>query len=163
MTMDKPWWFGPYRPDVPLNRDQQLVVHCWFSFTKDADKVNAAVSDFPAYLRDQLDEALTRPGDEMSRQLLAAGLLTYGHIEMVDVILNNVPPGLSHEQATGYCVAAPSNILSRLLPLPETLKPDGVHSVLDWDRVREWFEVNRRDLQWDAAKERFYLDTGEPT
>ena len=161
--MDKPWWFGPYRSDVPLNRDQQLVVHCWFSFTKDADQVNAAVSDFPAYLREQLDAAFDRPGDEMSRQLLAAGLLTYGDVEMVNVILNNVPPELSREKATGYCIAAPANILSRALPLPEALKPKGVHSALDWDRVREWFDLNKRNLEWDAAEERFRLVAGEST
>lgn len=161
--MDAPWWFGPYRPEIPLSRDQQLVVHCWFSFTKDADKVQAAIADFPSFLREQLDEALERPGDEMSRQLLAAGLLTFGHLDMVDVILDNVPPGLSHQVATGYCVAAPANILSRVLPLPEALKPDGLHSVLDWERVREWFELNRRYLEWDAASEQFRLVAGEPT
>jgi len=161
--METPWWFGPYQPEVPLSDDQQLVVHCWFSFTKDADKVNAAVSDFPSYLRQQLDDALERTGDEMSRQLLAAGLLTYGQLGMVDVILDNVPPGLSQERATGYCAAAPANILSRLLPLPDALKTDGVHSLLDWDRVREWFESNRHQLEWDAANEQFRLVTREPT
>ena len=158
--MDTPWWFGPYRPEIPLNRNQQLVLHCWFSFTKDVAEVEAAVSDFPSYLRQQLDDALERPGSALSRQLLAAGLLTYGYIEMVDVILSNVPPWLPQERATGYCVAAPANILSRLLPIPDALKTDGVHSLLDWVHVREWFESNRRELEWDAANERFRLVAG---
>lgn len=124
----------------------------------------SVASDFPSYLRQQLTDALSQNGlgVEIARQLYAAGLLTYGHIEMVDVILSNMPPDTPPKRATGYCVAAPSYVLSRLLPLPDALKTSP-RSVVDAVQVREWFEKHRGNLKWDAATERVHLLKGCPT
>src|SRR5262245_41275494 len=62
--------------------------------------------------------------------VLAAGLLTYGHIEVVDDILNNIPAGKGHVRRLAWTV-------STLLPVPDEMDP-----LKDFEAVKRWFKEN---------------------
>jgi hypothetical protein len=96
--------------------------------------------------------------DTPTRRLLAAGLLTYGRLDMAEVILSELPAApVVTDHGAGWCALLPSGVVSELLPLPEALHDprrwvEGSTAAAD---LRTWFEQHRGRLQWDAAAERF--------
>jgi len=96
--------------------------------------------------------------DKLTRAILEAGLLSYGRLDLVESILENMPehdpkrPGAM----TGICVALPAMVLRNVLPLPPDIG-GGWRRLMNKHQVREWFYQHRDRLQWVAADERFVL------
>ena len=75
----------------------------------------------------------------------AAGLLSFGRLDMADVILNNLPKGT-------YTQGLVRGIMTSVLPTP-----GGFESQLSFARIRDWLAVNSSNLRWDPNKGRFVL------
>ena len=78
--------------------------------------------------------------------MLALALLTYGHLDAVEDILNNIP---SSPKAR---IRSSVKALKVFLPLPDDLDP-----LSNSEGVRTWFSQHRELLQWDVGKGIFVL------
>jgi hypothetical protein len=74
----------------------------------------------------------------------ATGMLTYGQIEVVPDVLNNIP-----ESGNARRLA---NVVSLLFPLPDEL-----HPLTHPTAVVTWVENHKHKLHWNAIKEIFTL------
>ena len=83
--------------------------------------------------------------------LAACGLLTFGRLDVIEDILNNVPISLVPVSHFVNCVR-------HTLPVPPELK--GVWS-RDFAAFRTWFQTHRERLIWSEGQGRFLLE-GEP-
>ena len=75
--------------------------------------------------------------------ILGAGLLTYGHMEVVEDILDNIPDTKGQVRR---CVLT----VTTLLPVPTVLDP-----FRDTAAVKQWFLENRDGLYWDQPLKLF--------
>jgi hypothetical protein len=80
----------------------------------------------------------------------AFALLTFGQIDVIDAMLDNVPRPNSAISHFGICIAA----LKHLFPLPEQLNP-----LQDPEAVRQWIHHHEEYLHFDADAGRFVLLT----
>jgi hypothetical protein len=90
----------------------------------------------------------------------AAGLLSYGRLEMVDYILDNLPPEkIEMVQGYGYCNLLAFQITIALLPLPEQFRDcfQWAKGTQEENRLKEWFRQNRTDLVWNSTSGVFEL------
>ena len=99
------------------------------------------------------------PSIEIVRQIHAAGLLTYGDLSMVDVILDNMLPTVAPKHATGWAIAAASTVLTTMLPVPNSLRTSG-RTVVNEPEFRSWFDDHRDSLRHDADAGRFRFAAG---
>ncbi len=143
-----------------LSRVRQTILRCTsFGRKPDHPDVKAAALDLQAHLN-RLLSALPSDSepDKLTRAILEAGLLSYGRLDLVESILENMPehdpkrPGAM----TGICVALPAMVLRNVLPLPPDIG-GGWRRLMNKHQVREWFYQHRDRLQWVAADERFVL------
>jgi hypothetical protein len=74
---------------------------------------------------------------------VAAGLLTYGRLDVVDDIVNYVPPPTAGMRRLAW-------VLNNLMPMPKELDP-----LEDIEAVRQWIETHREKLRWDEKAEKF--------
>ena len=77
--------------------------------------------------------------------LAALGLLTFGNLNVVEDVLDNI-------EAFAKTPARYYVLLAELLPLPQEMFPRG-----KMDAVRGWMSQNKEVLSWDEQKERFDL------
>lgn len=77
--------------------------------------------------------------------ILAAGLLTYGRLDLVEVILDAIPDN-PPQRHSGSCVVLGSTVLSHLLPLPPRLQPMSGRSHCNKEAVRTWLHQHRHQL-----------------
>lgn len=95
--------------------------------------------------------------------IVAAGLLTYGRLDMAGYILANLPPHrMEMDTFAGSGNVLAFRIAASLLPLPERLR-----SYMEWydgspvgDEVRQWFATHRLRLAWDAERQQFRFAAG---
>jgi len=118
------WQDGPLPPEIEnLSDSRRLVLQCCFPPRPDKEEVVAAARDLEGYLRRSLDETQRETGSaiEIVRQIFAAGLLTFGHLEMVDVILENLPkrvqPGRNSRISLDSLRVAPDFLMRRARPI----------------------------------------------
>lgn len=116
------------------------------------------------YLESVWARELPRAGGEPQFNglaVVAAGLLTYGRLEMADYIAANVPPQrIKLDNGAGWCNVIAFRITAHMLPLPEHLR-----RYLEWyegspatREVLAWLAANRDRLRWDSTSERMGLD-----
>jgi len=104
-------------------------------------------TDFRRFLERELDRSLRElsTNTEAARValfVLAVALLTYGRLDMVELILSNAPPPDTH-------LSAFSSALRELLPLPKEIDPRHVQ------HVRDWLAEHRQTLRWNDDAGRF--------
>jgi len=103
-------------------------------------------------------EATTSSGRDMGLATTAAGLLSYGRLEMADVILDNMLPKYTTDHGCGWCNLLPMWVFDALLPLPDGIcRRDRFSGEIDIEAARKWLATNRSDLRWDPDKEVFIL------
>lgn len=83
--------------------------------------------------------------DSLTLFVTAVGLLTYGALDYVSDILDNVP-------ATPRNIRQLAWVLKAMLPLPENLDP-----LQDANAVKQWVITNRANLEWHSDNGRFVL------
>jgi hypothetical protein len=104
--------------------------------------------DFCHFVEKELEKAQVglagTPSDaaRVSIFVLAIALLTYGRLDMADLIIANAPPPRSH-------LAGLLSALRDLLPLPANI------DVRDGAAVRCWLQSQRDDLVWNEHAGRF--------
>jgi len=91
--------------------------------------------------------------------VVAAGLLSYGRLEMADYILGQLPP---QPVRGGYCNSLAVRLAKVLLPLPAELRECGtwVEGSPEAEAVRRWLAEHRSRLVWDPSAERFRFSSG---
>ena len=92
--------------------------------------------------------------------VVAAGLLTYGRLDMVEYILDHLP---DHFVIEGFCNRTSRYILAVYLPWPAELGGwvQWIAGSPEAEAVRSWFAANRDRLQWDPPTGKFVLrDSG---
>lgn len=77
--------------------------------------------------------------------VFAAGLLTYGRVDVVDDILAHIPPS-GHVRRLAWTV-------STLMPMPTELDP-----LDNLDDATAWIQENRTRLNWNVKEEKFTLN-----
>lgn len=108
----------------------------------DTDKQD---NEFFEYLRKGYLEA--KQHQERSEIFIfAAGLLTYGQIEMVDDILDNIPSGKAHVRRLAWTVTT-------LLPIPQN-----IDVFKDAEAIKKWLNEHKDRLSWNAEQKHFYVD-----
>jgi hypothetical protein len=92
--------------------------------------------------------------------VIAAGLLSYGTLEMVEYILDHLP---DHFVRNGYCNLIARRVVVAVLPLPEELR-----GWVQWiagspkaEAVRSWFARHRDMLRWQPSSGKFILPEGD--
>ena len=109
----------------------------------------------------QIDDTTNNaPVKNLERALGAAGLLTYGHKELLDVILEQLPQKrIVLDHGAGYCWIIPFQVSAALLPLPDHLQ-DSFQWVMGSTTASElthWIDKHMPQLQWDSKQETFIL------
>jgi hypothetical protein len=99
----------------------------------------------------ELERILAEGGDPTGRgvrngiYLSAIALLTYGRIDVVGDILNNLPPQFTNMYQLHRVVDA-------LIPVPSSLR-----TIQDKDAVMTWVRDNIDNLKWNDEKGKFIL------
>ena len=92
--------------------------------------------------------------------VVAAGLLTFGRLEMADYVLENLPPHrIEMDMFAGWGNVFAFRVTAAVIPVPEPLR-DHMHWFEGSDTakaVRAWFAQNRDRLEWNATERRFEL------
>ncbi len=96
-------------------------------------------AEFYSYVRSHYLQA-KESGERTELFVFAAGLLTYGEIEMVDDILDNIPSGKGHIRRFAWTV----NVL---FPAPKEL--DALENA---PGLKRWFHENRDTFYWDEQE-----------
>jgi hypothetical protein len=99
-------------------------------------------SEFYEYIRSAYLDVKEK-GSGIEVFLFASGLLTFGHIEVVEDILDNIPEGKGHVRRLAYTVTT-------LLPAPKEL--DVFENT---EAIKNWFHENQDKLHWNSQQERF--------
>lgn len=73
--------------------------------------------------------------------MLAVGLFTYGRLDVVDDILNSIPPPKLRVGRLAWC-------LHGMLPLPDSIG----NVQQDTAAVKTWFDSHKAALQWDETR-----------
>lgn len=92
--------------------------------------------------------------------VVAAGILTFGELDRVDYILNNVPPHhIILDHGCGYCNLLAFRIVARLLPLPQSLLNYSlwIQGSLEVEQVKQWLYEYRSRLVWNLDSNQFIL------
>ncbi len=91
-------------------------------------------------------ESLTSESDSFTRFVVAAGLLSYGQIDLAEDLLDCLPEGRGNVRQLSHALVA-------LLPAPAHLDP-----LQQPEAFRSWLRENRDRLHWDATLGKFLLD-----
>ena len=78
----------------------------------------------------------------ISLYVFAVGLVTYGRIDVIPFLIQNIP-------AIGKLPQG-ARVVLELLPIPAS-----VHQQGGWEAVAQWVEANAASLRWDSEQERF--------
>ena len=156
----------------PLGEFRWRVLACVGSFDRGLRQHfhPSEPSALPESLRLYLDavwarEQPTATGPQFNGlAVVAAGLLTYGRLEMADYVLANMPPHpIELDHGCGWCNVLAFRIAATLLPLPAHLR-----AYMEWfegsptaGEVRSWFTSHRARLRWNNDVEKFEFD-GDP-
>jgi hypothetical protein len=110
-------------------------------------------------LRNHLQQLYSRyESDSVARLFPAAGLLTFGQLEMAEVVLQSLPAeAVRLDHGAGWCRLLPYRVVADLLPLPEELRDpvQWVEGTPQAEALRSWFARQRDRLRWDPDAERF--------
>lgn len=95
----------------------------------------------------------------------AAGLITFGRLDMAEFVISHLPPEpIRTDHGAGKCLVLPYAIVSVFLPVPHDLRRPGSLNDVDWvagtpegKAVQHWFAFNKNRLVWDTRAERFIL------
>ena len=155
----------------PLGEFRWCVLACVGSFDRSLRQHfhPSEPSTLPESLRSYLDaywarEQPSATGPQFNGlAIVAAGLLTFGRLEMADYILANMPPHrIKLDHGCGWCNVLAFRIAAALLPLPDELR-----AYMEWfegsataDEVRSWYASHRAELRWNDAAERIELSEG---
>jgi len=111
-----------------------------------------------AALRDWLEAELQRATDRLGRHLVAAALLTFGHLHRAFDVLDTMPDPPAHRGGLGKVGYFGSNALRALLPLPDELRGHGGwYALVDVDGVRAWLTAHADRLVWSEAAGAFAM------
>ena len=101
-----------------------------------------------------LEETLARGAPErdirgarLGVYVIALALLTYGRLDVIGDVLENMPP--SSHSANGGLAAA----VNQMIPVPA-----GLHAGTSPREVLAWIRANDSHLRWDEDAGRFVLD-----
>lgn len=88
--------------------------------------------------------------------VVAAGLLSYGRLDMAKYILDHLP---DHLVRNGYCNLIARRIVAAVLPLPEELRGwvQWIAGSPEAEAVRSWFARHRALLRWEPSSGKFVL------
>jgi hypothetical protein len=118
-----------------------------------------AAARLPEALRDHLESLLARfAADADSRLIFAAGLMTFGRLDMAEAVIQELPARpVVLDHGAGWCRMLPYRVAAVLLPLPERLRDpsEWVEGSPQAEALRSWFSRSRDRLQWDPVAERF--------
>jgi hypothetical protein len=91
--------------------------------------------------------------------VIASGLLVYGRLEMVDVILDNLAEeSYVTDHGAGQCNLFPMLAIGTTLPIPGSIcRATYFSGHIDIQATREWFHANRERLEWNEEMSRFVL------
>lgn len=98
--------------------------------------------------------AHSAPGADMKGEntvffVFGLGLLTYGRLDVVEDIINNIPRNPSAQNVRSLIAA-----LKAIVPIPAELDPRN-----DPEAVKKWFGKNRAKLKWNEKNGMFVFDT----
>lgn len=109
-------------------------------------------------LYEQEAATANQSGANLGVAIFAAGLLTYGRLEMAEVVLENIQPKYETDHGCGYCNLAPMLIFCTVLPLPRKIGYcTFVEGQIDLEAAKTWLHQNQASFQWDAETESFLL------
>jgi hypothetical protein len=94
--------------------------------------------------------------------VVAAGLLTYGRLDMAAYILDHLP---DHFVMEGFCNRTARYVVAVVLPLPAELCgwPQWIAGSPEAEAVQSWFAANRALLRWEPLSGKFVLRESEGT
>jgi len=104
------------------------------------------------WIEEQLQRFGDGPEDKLGRHILGTGLLSYGRLEAIEIILDSMPRPL--EDPGGEVLYLGSNAIRALVPLPDDLRGQGQVRV---GAVRAWLRQHQDALSWDEARGQFEL------
>ncbi len=106
------------------------------------------------YEERKIDETLKTPDYDFC--WACVGLLTYGQIDVLDDLINHLPPlGIDYG---GVRIDLLSQAVVYMIPLPEHLNdPLGRYIGRYRQEFRDWFYENEEILVWNEAEGRFNL------
>lgn len=111
----------------------------WRAIVRDGmQRVSGDDEQFHGYLREHFPAAAG-----LERFVLAVGLLSFGRLDVVDAILEDLP-------AVGH----PARMLARSV---DDIMPTGTNVLADPVATRRWFIEHRELLAWDEENGRFKL------
>jgi hypothetical protein len=93
--------------------------------------------------------------------VIAAGILTFGNLSMVDYILANLPPHrIVLDHGCGFCNLLAFRAVARLLPLPKELSNYSlwVKGSSEAKQVKNWVHEYRSHLIWNPKNEQFIVN-----
>jgi hypothetical protein len=123
-----------YRAAPGQDPDQQLRTHLETGY--------AEAKSALAKMRAEDAPASHIQGQEIAVFVFAAGLFTYGKVDVAEEIVDYIPPAANIRKL--------ARVLDALLPLPENI------SVLDHpDAVRAWLQAHRDQLRWEEELGRY--------
>jgi hypothetical protein len=107
----------------------------------------------------EMEEARSNPPKpNVDMATVAAGLLTFGRLEMAEVVLENMLPEFWTDHYCGWCNVLPMVIFDRLLPMSKGIcRSSLAGGRIDIEAARDWLHANQSLLQWDREQERFVL------
>jgi hypothetical protein len=137
---------------------------CYFNPPLDAP-VYDAMREYLEHLFTRFSSGREATGDKTVLLIIAAGLMTYGRLDMAEFIISHLPSErFVTDHFAGRCVVLPYVIAGALLPLPEELgrmvswyEVNWVAGIPQADALQAWFAAHRDGLVWDNTAERFVL------
>ena len=138
-----------------------------FKMPDDVDMTT--ISDFKPFIHEYLERLYDKwkhaPQDKPDIGIanIAAGLLTFGRLDMADVILENLPFDEYYtDHGAGKCFLIPMNIMAIYLRIPRSICPTSPSGGrMDRQAVIAWLAERRSRLVWSADAERFVLLTSD--
>jgi len=113
------------------------------------------------YFESRFSEAIQDSNTEkdVGVAILAAGLFTFGRLDMAEVLLDNMVSKYKTDHGAGRCVLLPMAILKDLLPLPNDICWVSLYyeGEIDIEAARSWLHKYRKRLRWDPDRGKFQL------
>jgi hypothetical protein len=128
------------RYEAPQNRDAESQYEAFRVFLEQS--YQTAIQRYEQSIANNDTEGRIR-ANQLGRFMLAVGLLTYGRVDVVEDILDNMPL----PEAT---IGRLAWVLKGLMPMPEDLDP-----LKDIEAVRKWVLENKSRLKWDERSEKY--------
>ena len=99
------------------------------------------------------------PDSDFWIAIVASGLLVYGRLDMVEVILDRIRvESYRTDHYAGQCNLLPYLAISKALPIPRQIcECDRAGGGVKTAAARDWFRCNRSRLKWNEEMRRFVL------